>query len=205
MIDAQSDDDDETIVSIQPSIVTSRSVPLHATRTNQSQPAVVTDTQPDSDDEAIIPVQSPPEGRDPPARADSPAPCLPRLLAEIRPEDSMLSIDGSFSSYSWRRTDSLVLDIVMLKRRITADPFYLGEPRHITLRNPRGSVRRRKMATPYADTKTRKAKDKWIAVSCGTEVGVFPTWLVSSSIPSITETNSIDNVTQDGGSKQRPR
>ena len=194
VIDAlsDSDSDDEAIVSVQSSIVTSRSIPLDTTHTNRSRPAVVIDIQSDSDDETIVSVLPPPEGRNPPTHVDgrvhdqsvlTPAPHLPRSLAEIQPEDSILPIDGSFSSYSWRRTNPLAPDVLMLKRRIAVDPFYLGEPQHITLRNPRGSAGRWKMATPYADTKTRKAKDKWIAVSCGTEVGVFPTWLVPSSIP----------------------
>ena len=70
-------------------------------------------------------------------------------------------------------TESLLLAFYELRRRIAADPFYLGEPDQISLRNPTGSVAKRRMQTPPSNT---SAPGKWYAVSRGEGVGVFLDW-----------------------------
>jgi len=72
-----------------------------------------------------------------------------------------------------KRNYSFVLDFVSIKCEIAADPFYLGEPHHIRLRNSKGSTLNREMKAPTPGTPT---PEKWYAVICGAEVGIFLSW-----------------------------
>lgn len=70
-------------------------------------------------------------------------------------------------------TETHFLAFYKLQRSIAADPSYLGEPDHISLRYPTGSVTKRKMRAPPSDA---PAPEKWYAVSRGEEVGIFLDW-----------------------------
>ena len=74
---------------------------------------------------------------------------------------------------SVKQRDDFVPDILLIKGAILTNPFYLGEPRHIFLRNSRGLTDLRVMKVPAPDAPT---PEKWYAVACGTQVGIFLSW-----------------------------
>ena len=98
---------------------------------------------------------------------------LPPSLADILAENSALSgqskcLDHIHMSYL---ADAFSLAFYELRRRIAADPTYLGEPKHISLRHRTGSAAKRRMRVPQNTT-----SKKYYAISCGTEVGIFLRW-----------------------------
>lgn len=76
-------------------------------------------------------------------------------------------------TYDNCRTNTFFAAFYELRRRIAADEFYLGEPKHIVLRHPAGSTARRKMRTP---PRNAPASNRYYAVSCGADVGIFLNW-----------------------------
>ncbi|KAF9793432.1 hypothetical protein BJ322DRAFT_1016940 [Thelephora terrestris] len=81
------------------------------------------------------------------------------VLAEIQHDESRLPLS----------------DFIGLKRVIEANPYYLGEPYHINVRNSQGSLKNRRMKRPPPGSPT---PEKWFAVARGSELGVFLDWLV---------------------------
>jgi len=176
------------IAPISPLLFASKSLPGPTTRTKHLPPTWL-EVQSGSDDEVVVCTQSPAEGHNsPPSTHGSPV-CqtaelgaeagfpdtLPVVLAEITLDDSTLSRSGMCVIVSTGRKtrDALVLDFESIKRAILANPFYLGEPRHICLRNSKGKTTHRVMRTPPHGSPT---PPKWYAVACGSQVGVFLSW-----------------------------
>ena len=102
---------------------------------------------------------------------------LPLVLAQIQHEESKLPLSGMFLvTLSPCDTTTLSIpDFVALKHAIEADPFYLGEPHHISVRNSRGPLHNWRMKKPSSGSPT---PGKWFAVAKGSEVGVFLDWYV---------------------------
>lgn len=74
-----------------------------------------------------------------------------------------------------RHTEPFLLAFHELRRRIAADPLYLGEPDQISLCYPTGSIAKRRMQSPPPNA-LPAGKGKWYAVSRGEEVGIFLDW-----------------------------
>jgi len=189
------------IAPVPPPLLTSKS-PSEPMIHVRCPPSAWVEVPSDSDDEAVACVQPLTYGHNSPRPVGNPAGLtakltaevnvlrdLPPLLTHITLEESALSPDGKCLSASISRKDSrtIDLDFRLFKDAILADPFYLGEPRHIRLRNSKGSVTKRVMSTPTPGAPT---PERWYAVACGTEVGIFLSWL-GSSIYSIAKTNWI--------------
>ena len=101
---------------------------------------------------------------------------LPHVLATIGSEDSQWTPDGTFplhQSINILITQTSVLE--SLKLAMAEDPFFLGNPEHIFLRNSSGSTANRRVVTPSRNSPPPK---KWYVVTCGTKVGIFLSWLV---------------------------
>lgn len=77
------------------------------------------------------------------------------------------------TSINNHNTHALVTDLSYIKEAILANPFYLGEPRHIGLHNSKGSTEHRIMRTPTPGAPT---PEKWYAIACGSQVGIFLSW-----------------------------
>ena len=60
-----------------------------------------------------------------------------------------------------------------MQEAILADPFYLGEPHHIRLRNSKGNTDHQIMHAPAPGTPTTR---KWYAIARGSQVGIFLSW-----------------------------
>ena len=100
---------------------------------------------------------------------------LPPLLASITPQESTLSIEGKCppTLISRKYCDQFIPDFRSFQAAVSVNPFYLGEPRHIRLRNSSGSVTNRVMKAPPPGTPT---SEKWYAIASGKEVGIFLSW-----------------------------
>ena len=100
----------------------------------------------------------------------------PSVLAEIRPEESHWTPAGTLPILQpFDILITLMSVLEWLKHAIAEDPFFLGNPEHIQLRNSSGNTSHRKVVTPPRNSPPPKS---WYVVMCGTKVGIFLSWLV---------------------------
>lgn len=166
---------------ISPLMTLSRSLPPLMTR-NRPLPSAWIEAESDSDDDAVVPTQHPTVGHDSlPPMVPGPAVVppvvntLPLVLSQITPEESLLPLNGACLTLAIirKRCNLFFPDFQSIRNAILANPFYLGEPSHIRLRNANGDETHRKMKAPSQGT---SSPDKWYAIVCGTQVGIFLSW-----------------------------
>lgn len=174
------------VLPVSPPMIASRSLPSHLTHA-KPLPSTWIEAESDSDDEDIASTQPPTMGCDmlPPTddsvdRTPEPAAVhapntLPPILAQITPDESRLPRNGMCLTLPIIRKcrDPFFPEFWSIRASILANPYYLGEPCHIYLRNSKGDTSNRKMKSPRQGI---SPADKWYAISSGTRVGIFLSW-----------------------------